>query len=89
MVHVLTVPLQAALLSLHGFLLKKVIPLQAWPFNVLKVKHENILSDVKEIACMPTHVIKCFGGSGQSAKHIVESSNEYVYKQDLYKLTEA
>lgn len=56
---------------------------------MLKVKHENILSDVKEIACMPTHVIKCFGGSGQSAKHIVESSNEYVYKQDLYKLTEA
>lgn len=67
---------------------KNLIPLQAWPFNVLKVKSVNILTDVKEIAYMPAHVIKCFGGSGQNAKHIVESSNENVYKQDLYKLTQ-
>lgn len=74
-VHALTVPLQTALLFLHGFLLKKIIPLQAWPINVLKVKHVNILTDVKEIAYMPAHVIECFGGSGQNAKHIVESRN--------------
>jgi len=67
---------------------KKIIPLQAWLFNVLSVKHINSLTDVKEIAYMPAHVIKSFGGSGQNAEHIVESSNEWVYKQDLYKLTQ-
>lgn len=66
----------------------KIIPLQAWPFNVLSIEHINSLADVKEIAYMPAHVIKRFGGSGQNAKHIVESSNECVYKQDLYKLTQ-
>lgn len=71
-----------------AFFKKKGIPLQAWPFNVLNVKHVNILTDVREMAYMPAHVIKCFGGSGQNAEHIVESSNEYVYKQDLYKLTQ-
>lgn len=91
MVHALTVPLQAALLFLRGFFffsLSLIIPLQAWPFNALNAKHINSLTDVKEITYMPAHVIKCFGGSGQNAEHIVESSNECEYKQDLYKLTQ-
>lgn len=71
-----------------AFFKKKIIPLQAWPFTVLKVKHVNILTDMKEITYMPAHVIKYFGGSGQNTIQIVESSNEYVYKQDLYKLTQ-
>lgn len=52
------------------------------------IKHIKSLTDAKEIAYMPAHVIKCFGGSGQNAEHIVESSSECVYKQDLYKLTQ-
>lgn len=52
------------------------------------VKHINSLTNVKEIAYMPAHVIKCFGGSGQNTEHIAESSNKCVYTQDLYKLTQ-
>lgn len=55
---------------------------------MLSAKHVNSLTDVKEIAYMPTHVIKCFAGSGQNAEPTVESSIECVYKQDLYKLTQ-
>lgn len=55
---------------------------------MLSIKHRNSLTDVKETTYMPTHVIKCFAGSGQDAEHTVESSNDRVYKLDLYTMTE-
>lgn len=55
---------------------------------MLNIKYRNSLTNVKEITYVPTHVIKCFAGSGQDAEHTVESSNDRVHKLDLHTLTQ-